>query len=112
MRAILIFAIAVLFLLGIISVVLIARSLIGFPQKIGKLSTTAQVVGDLSVDWGVAQGSPIFVLSSLSSGYTETKTVKVSNGATSGKPIGVRGVKKSGSGTLEDVLFITISEKG
>ena len=68
---------------------------------------TAFAVGDLTIDWGVPEGQPIFVVNNFAPGATESRTVQVTNGATSSRPLGVRGVKTAGNG-LSDALQIVI----
>lgn len=77
-----------------------------------KNKSTAFAVGDLTIDWGggVLEGQPIFTVNNMAPGDIETHTVNVSNGATTGRPVGVRGIEATPSGILKNVLFITISE--
>lgn len=75
-------------------------------------SPTAQAVGDLTVDWGVPEGNPIFVVTNIMPGDTESRTVHVTNGASTNRPVGVRGVKTSETGDLPTVLSMIISENG
>src|SRR3989344_4041091 len=72
--------------------------------------STAYAVGDLSVNWGVPPGNPIFDINNLAPGDIEPHTVNVSNGATTGRPVGVRGIESTPSGILKNVLLITILE--
>ncbi|OGY26727.1 MAG: hypothetical protein A2Z11_00300 [Candidatus Woykebacteria bacterium RBG_16_43_9] len=72
-----------------------------------------RAVGDLTINWGVpTTGDPIFVVSNLLPGDTESRTVSVTNGGGVVRPVGVRGVKTSGPGSLETVLDFVISENG
>lgn len=73
---------------------------------------TAYAVGDLLVDWGVPEGSPIFSFNNFAPGDDEEHTVNVSNGAASSRKVGVRGIKTNETGNLSSVLDITISENG
>lgn len=75
-------------------------------------SSTAQAVGDLMVDWGVPDGNPIFVVNNIVPGDMEQRTVHVENGASTNRPVGVRGVKTSETGDLSNVLLMVISENG
>lgn len=80
----------------------------GFRQK--TLSATAQAVGDLTIDWGVLpSGSPIFVVNNFMPGDIETREVIVHNGASSVRPIGVRGIETGSTSPLSDVLLMTVS---
>ena len=71
---------------------------------------TAFAVGDLTIDWGVPSGDPIFVVNNMVPGDMEQRDVDVTNGATSIRPVGVRGVETSEIGDLSTVLDIVISE--
>lgn len=77
-----------------------------------KNKSTAYAIGDLTVDWGggVLEGQPIFNIDNLAPGDIKTHIVNVSNGATTGRPIGVRGIESAPPGILKNVLLITISE--
>src|SRR3989344_3693384 len=75
-------------------------------------SPTAQAVGDLSVDWGVLEGNPIFVVSNMVPGDDESRSVTVNNDAASSRPVSVRGIKTSESGILASAFSFVISEGG
>lgn len=75
-------------------------------------SPTAYAVGDLTVDWGVPEGSPIFTVSGAAPGQTEIRDVDVTNSSLSLKPVAVRGLLTSQSAGMSSVLDITISEDG
>lgn len=74
------------------------------------LGATAQAVGDLTVDWGVPSGNPIFSISNMSPGQTETRTVMIKNEATNGRPVAIRAVKTSEVGDLSNVLDFEIKD--
>ena len=76
------------------------------------VNNTAQAVGDLTVDWGVPSGDPIFVVGNMAPGDMETRSVFITNDAISIRPVGVRGVKTSETGDLSTVLDLIISESG
>lgn len=75
-----------------------------------KNPSTVQAIGDLTVNWGVPEGSPIFTISNMAPGQVEQRIVHVSNGATSSRPVAIKGIKTGGSGSLENVLNIEIKE--
>lgn len=75
-------------------------------------NSTAQAVGDLTVDWGVPEGNPIFTVNNMAPGEMESRTVHVTNGASTNRPVGVRGIKTSETGDLSTVLAMVISENG
>lgn len=74
------------------------------------LGATARAVGDLTVDWGVAEGNPIFSISNMSPGQTEIRTVTIKNEATNGRPVAIRTVKSSEVGDLSTVLDFEIKD--
>lgn len=75
-------------------------------------SPTAEAVGDLSVDWGtgLSEGDPIFVVTNMAPGDTESRTVTVNNASSATRPVGVRGMLTTESANLSGALSITISE--
>ncbi len=75
-------------------------------------SSTAYAAGDLTVDWGVPAGNPIFTINNSAPGAIETRNVTVTNSSTSPKPIAVRGILSSETASLSGVLDITISKGG
>ncbi len=76
------------------------------------LNNTARAVGDLTVDWGVPSGDPIFTVSNMAPEDMETRSVLVTNDATSIRPVGVRGEEVNQTGNISTVLDIVISEDG
>lgn len=73
---------------------------------------TVRAVGDLSVDWGVPEGDPIFVVNNFAPGQTESRDVIVVNNASTIRPVGVRGIETDELGGLADKLLLTISVDG
>lgn len=73
-------------------------------------STTAQAIGDLSVDWGVAEGNPIFTVVNMSPEDDESRTVTVHNDATTPRQVSIRGIKTSETGTLASAFSFVILE--
>lgn len=71
--------------------------------------STVFAIGDLSVNWGVAEGDPIFVVSNMAPGDDETRSVIVTNNALVLRPVAVRGIKTSETGDVSNVLDIVIS---
>ncbi len=78
----------------------------------GVFKSTVLAVGDLTVDWGVPEGNPIFVINNIAPGEEVVRPVVITNSAAVLRPVGVRGIKSSGSDSLGDVLEIVISEGG
>lgn len=94
--------------------VVFSFSLIAIPLLIthfrSAFISTARAVGDLSVDWGVPLGQPIFTVSDLAPGQTSSHTVKVFNGSNTIRPIGIRGSDTANVGSFSDALLLTISD--
>lgn len=67
----------------------------------------AYAVGDLTVLW---DSTPLFNESNIVPGFTQTKTVNVTNGAPTARPVGVRGIFVSDTDNLDSVLNIEIKE--
>lgn len=91
---------------------LLTASLIGVVPGLSffKNASTVLAIGDLTVNWGVPEGDPIFVVSNMAPGDVEERTVQVSNGAVSSRPVAIKGIKTGGAGNLENVLNIEILE--
>lgn len=71
--------------------------------------STAYAVAGLLIDWGTTPGAPIFTITNMAPGQSETRTVQVHNGTTDALPVGIRGMKKTETGSLASVLDIKIS---
>lgn len=69
---------------------------------------TAFAVGDLTIDWGVTAGSPIFTETNFAPGDVETHNVLVTNSASTARPVAVRGIKTAGNG-ISSQLELVIS---
>lgn len=78
--------------------------------RLGSRNSTAYAVGDLTIDWGVPTGDPIYTLNNMMPGDEETRVVDVTNNAPSIRPVGVRGIKTSETGDLSGALTIEIAE--
>jgi len=100
--------IKIILLVLTISVVVWSKG--GFREKV--LGITAQAVGDLTVEWGVPSGQPIFVVKNFLPGETTERQVKIFNGASVIKPVGIVGVKTEELKDLANVLEIEISQNG
>ena len=74
------------------------------------LKDTSFAVGDLTINWGVPSGDPIFSVSEMIPGDSQERFVDVTNDASSNRPIGVRGIEASDSGNLSDVLTLEIKD--
>lgn len=76
-------------------------------------SPTAFAVGDLTVNWGVSEGQPIFTIANAAPGESVSRTVSIQNGATSTRPIGIRSViTQQNPANYATKLFIKISQNG
>lgn len=72
------------------------------------LNKTAYAVGDLTIDWGVPSGDPIFIVDDLAPGNCETRSVNVLNSSIVAREVGVRGIKTDENTALGSVLEIKI----
>lgn len=73
-------------------------------------ASTAYAVGDLSVNWGVPEGDPIFVVTNMAPGESQSRTVSVTNDAATARMVAVRGIKTSETNALATALDFVISE--
>ncbi len=98
--------------LRIISLTLITSLLITLNGGLDLSAQTAQAAGDLTVNWGpgLSEGDPIFVVSNMSPGQMETRSVGVTNSAPSSRSVGVRGIPTDDSDSLSSQLNILITE--
>lgn len=95
----------------ILSLIILAVGVYFAKQNGWFQSPTAFAVGDLTVNWGVAEGNPIFVISNATPGQTETRTVQISNGASSVRPLGIKAASGSATPTnFPTVLKVKITE--
>ncbi len=74
------------------------------------LGSTVRAVGDLSVDWGVTEGNPIFSITNMAPGQTENRTVVITNSSTNGKPVSIKGIKTFESGGLSTIIDFEIKD--
>jgi len=71
-----------------------------------------RAIGDLTVDFGVPEGDPIFVINNMLPGETEDREAVVTNGGSVAREILVKGVNQSETGNISQVLTFVISEDG
>ncbi len=70
-------------------------------------------VGDLEINWGVPDGSPIFTLAGLLPGDSiPPYTVEVVNNGITERAVGIRGIKGTELANLSQALIIVISVGG
>jgi len=72
---------------------------------------TAQAVGDLTIDWGVPMGGPIFSVVEMMPGQTEIRNVTVTNNAGFARLVGVRNVQVVNTG-LGDAIDVVMAVDG
>lgn len=72
--------------------------------------STAFALGDLTINWGVPSGNPIFVVNNMLPGDMETRSVDVTNNGSAVRDVAVRGVKTSETQQFADILMIEILE--
>ncbi len=75
-------------------------------------SLTAYAVGDLTVDWGIGTGDvgAIFNVTNMAPGQFQSKTVNISNGASSARSVSIKGILTSDPGVLANVMDIVIND--
>ncbi len=93
-----------------ISVVLIfvGSNLSGVSQ-----SSTVHASGDLTVDFHVPPGNPIFTINNMAPGDSQNKNVDVTNNTTTPKLVSVKGIRIGGVGSdpkIETVLELIIKD--
>jgi len=74
--------------------------------------STAYALGELTIDWGVPAGSPIFTVNNFAPGQSVTESVNVTNNSSVVREVGVIGANLTGSAALAGQLEITISRGG
>lgn len=73
-------------------------------------SSTAYAAGDLTIDWGVPTGDPIFTVTGMMPGDVESRAVDVTNNATVVRPVAVRGIPTNDADGMSQVIDFVISE--
>lgn len=71
-------------------------------------NNSVQAVGDLTVNWGVPNGSPTFEIENMAPGNSVSKSISVYNDATVSRPVGIRADSVLQSGSLAQGLEIVI----
>jgi len=82
----------------------------GFYRNFFRSALTAEAVGDLTVDWGVPDGQPIFAVANMLPGDLESRTVLVQNDASTLRPVAVRAEKTEELKDFSQTLEISIVE--
>jgi Ca2+-binding RTX toxin-like protein len=75
-------------------------------------SLTAFAVGDLTVDWLVPSGNPIFNLTNMVPGQHESHNVIITNNATLAREVGVRAVKTAETGNISEKVKFKVTKNG
>lgn len=75
-------------------------------------NSTAYAAGDLTIDWGVTTGLPIFTVTGMMPGDVESRPVIVTNNASVARPVGVRGIPTNDLDGMSQVIDFVISENG
>lgn len=75
-------------------------------------SSTAYAIGELTIDWGVPEGNPIFTVTSAAPGQTESRPVVITNNAPVSRTVGVRSLKTDEIGAISSQLSIEIATDG
>ena len=98
-------------LITIFTLVIVGAVAANRSEKINFVST-AQAVGDLTINWGVPSGDPIFNIPNFLPGDEETATVIISNGGTSNRSLGLRIADVTDLQNLSSHIDLVIKENG
>lgn len=101
--------------LRILSLTLIVAVLLSQTKLIENILSPKQAyaVGDLTVTWqgaGTGDTGPMFTVTNMAPGDSSQKTITVTNGAASARPIAIKGVETSGTPSFPTVLNIQIKD--
>ncbi len=83
------------------------------PWGQGIFRNQAYAVGDLTVDWGTAgigNVGPIFSVSNMKPGDSQSRSVTIHNGSANGRPVAIKGVKTDETGNLSTALLLQIKD--
>jgi hypothetical protein len=73
----------------------------------------AFAASDFDVDWGVADGNPIFTVVNMLPGDSESRSINITNNGSVSHPVKVKGIRTGGIGAnpkLETILDIVIKD--
>lgn len=90
--------------------IVLISSLVHFSGGISNFlkPSTAYAVGDLTVNWDVAEGDPIFEVNNFAPGQEEIRVVEVVNDASFPRQVAIRGVQTDLTDSFDQALEITI----
>lgn len=74
--------------------------------------TTVEAVGDLVIDFGVPLGTPMFNFPNLAPGESKSKNIVVTNNALEARPVGIKGIQTSETGSISNAISIVLSKSG
>lgn len=74
--------------------------------------STAYAASDITINWNVPSGQPLFLVNNFMPGDLEKRTVSIFNNSPITQSIAVRGIKTDEISALGGVLEITISQNG
>ena len=95
-------------LLKILLIILSLATVYSFAAPRFLAPDSAYAAGDLTIDWGVTIGAPIFVVSNMLPGDIESREVDVTNDGIVPRTVAVRGVKTSEALNFSTVLDFVI----
>lgn len=93
-----------------VSILFLIFAIIALYSKTDLGKSTAYAVGDLTINWGVPSGNPIFTIANMLPGDMQTHSVLVTNNAETSRPVGVGGIKTSETNNFANVLDFVISD--
>lgn len=95
--------------LKLIAVCALVGALIGKPVTAS--TVFGDISGDLSVEWGSAAGSPVFVIDSMTPGETEQRQITVYNNAPTQRTIALRVRKTAEKNSLSKAISISLLQQ-
>jgi hypothetical protein len=102
-------------IIKIVFLLLISALLLGYGYHLYTTPSTVRAFGNLSVNFGIPSGNPLFTVTNMKPGDSELKTLPITNSGHQAQLIAVKGIRKGGSldnPLLESVLQLTISQNG
>lgn len=72
--------------------------------------SNVQALGDLSVNWSVPEGNPIFTVANFAPGQSQARNVQITNGGSGSRPVGARSEIVDDSDGLSQMIDFKISD--
>jgi len=72
--------------------------------------STVRALGDLTVNWNVPEGNPIFTVANFAPGQSESRSVVITNGGSGIRPVGARSEIVNDADGLSQMIDFKISD--